>query len=104
MHYKSILISDVHLGTNSINHLLKIVSKINQLDFDMLLIGGDMIDSNSFKMDNLKYFDRILKPIYFVSGNHEYYHLNFEDKFSQFFYFKGEKFRSVCSEWYLKLF
>jgi len=49
----------------------------------MLLIGGDMIDSNSFKMDNLKYFDRILKPIYFVSGNHEYYLLNFEDKLSQ---------------------
>ena len=80
---KIIFISDVHLGTNSIKHLLKIVSKINQLDFDMLLIGGDMIDSNSFKMDNLKYFNRILKPIYYVSGNHEYYLLNFEDKFLQ---------------------
>ena len=80
---KILFISDVHLGTNSIKHLLKIVSKINQLDFDMLLIGGDMIDSNSFKMDNLKYFNRILKPIYYVSGNHEYYLLNFEDKFLQ---------------------
>ena len=80
---KILFISDVHLGTNSIKHLLKIVSKINQLDFDMLLIGGDLIDSNSFKMDNLKYFNRILKPIYFVSGNHEYYLLNFEDKLSQ---------------------
>ena len=49
----------------------------------MLLIGGDMIDSNSFKMDSLKYFNRILKPIYYVSGNHEYYLLNFEDKFLQ---------------------
>ena len=36
---KILFISDVHLGTNSIKHLLKIVSKINQLDFDMLLIG-----------------------------------------------------------------
>ena len=80
---KILFISDVHLGTNSTKHLLKIISKINQLDFDMLLIGGDMIDSNSFKMDNLKYFNRVLKPIYFVSGNHEYYLLNFEDKLSQ---------------------
>ena len=78
---KILFISDVHLGTNSTRHLLKIISKINQLDFDMLLIGGDMIDSNSFKMDNLKYFNMISKPIYFVSGNHEYYLLNFEDKY-----------------------
>ena len=34
-------------------------------------------------MDNLEYFNRILKPIYYVSGNHEYYLLNFEDKLSQ---------------------
>lgn len=80
---KILFISDVHLGTNSTKHLLKIVSKINQLDFDILLIGGDMIDSNSFKMNNLVHFKKILKPIYYVSGNHEYYLLNFEDKFSQ---------------------
>ena len=80
---KILFISDVHLGTNSTKYLLKIISKINRLDFDMLLIGGDMIDSNSFKMDNLKYFNKILKPIYFTSGNHEYYLLNFEDKLAQ---------------------
>ena len=80
---KILFISDVHLGTNSARHLLNIISKINQLDFDMLLIGGDMIDSNSFNFEILRYFNLVLKPIYYVSGNHEYYLLNFEDKFSK---------------------
>ena len=46
-------ISDTHLGSNSKKHLEKILSKIKDLEFDLLLIGGDFIDSSSFDLDDL---------------------------------------------------
>jgi len=78
-----IFISDIHLGTNSITHLKKILNKIKILDYDFILIGGDLIDSSSFNLSELSIFKNISKPIYFVTGNHEYYIKNFENKLSQ---------------------
>ena len=77
-----IFLSDLHLGSNSKNHLKKIIKKIKQVKYDLLLIGGDMIDSSKFDFDNLKLFFGIRKPIVFVSGNHEYYLRNFREKLS----------------------
>jgi len=78
--YNFIFISDIHLGTNPVKHLQKILDKINELKYDFLLIGGDLIDSNSFNIEKLKLFKSINKPIYFVTGNHEYYMNNFKEK------------------------
>ena len=81
--YNIIFISDIHLGTNTSKHLSKILSKLETLDYDFLLIGGDLIDSSSFKMNHLNLFNRIQKPIYFVNGNHEYYLKDFKNKIEQ---------------------
>ena len=81
--HQILFISDVHLGTNNINHLVKIIKKINKIDFDFLLIGGDLIDSSSFNFKDLNILKEINKPIYFVSGNHEYYLKDFQNKISQ---------------------
>ena len=70
---KIIFISDIHLGSNSAKHLKKIYSKIINVRFDLLLIGGDLIDSSSFNLQNLTIFKKIKTPIIFVSGNHEFY-------------------------------
>ena len=70
---KIVFISDIHLGSNSINHFKKIIKKIIPLNPDMILIGGDLIDSSSFQIDQLSILNKINKPIYFVTGNHEYY-------------------------------
>jgi len=75
-----IFISDTHLGSNSKKHLEKIYLKIKDLKFDLLLIGGDFIDSSSFNLDDLDILKNIRNPILFVSGNHEYYIKDFEDK------------------------
>ena len=74
-----IFISDVHLGTNSITHFKKILNKTMDLSFDFILIGGDLIDSNSFNLSYLSILKKINKPIYFVTGNHEYYLKNYSD-------------------------
>jgi len=75
---KFAFISDVHIGSNHPSSLKKLVSKINELDFSFLVIGGDLIDSSSFKIDDLKEFTKINKPIFFVTGNHEYYIHNYQ--------------------------
>ena len=75
-----IFISDIHLGSNSTKHLKKLINKINKINFDFILIGGDIIDSSSYNINELKLFEKITKPIFFVTGNHEYYIKNSELK------------------------
>ena len=48
-----VFISDVHIGSNHPSSLKKLVSKINSLDFNFLVIGGDLIDSSAFQIKDL---------------------------------------------------
>lgn len=70
---KLVFISDVHLGSKPRSHLEKIRAKLDCLDFDLLLIGGDLIDSSSYDMEDLTPLKGLSQPVLFVSGNHEYY-------------------------------
>ena len=81
--HQILFISDVHLGTNNKKHLIKIIKKISKINYDFLLIGGDLIDSSSFNFKDLNILKEINRPIYFVSGNHEYYLKNYQNKFNQ---------------------
>ena len=78
--YNFIFISDVHLGTNKVKHLSNILKKIKTIKYDFLLIGGDLIDSSSFKIEELSILNNIKKKIYFVNGNHEYYLKDYQEK------------------------
>lgn len=80
---KLIFLSDIHLGTNTKKHLERIYSKIKDLDYDFVLIGGDLIDSSGFKLNELKILKNINKPIFFISGNHEYYIKDFREKLKE---------------------
>lgn len=68
-----VFISDIHLGSNSERHLLKIIKEIKKYKIDFILIGGDLIDSSSAPIESLQHFKDFKCPIYFVTGNHEYY-------------------------------
>ena len=74
---KITFISDVHLGSNSKKHLEKIIHKVKDLNSDIILIGGDLIDSSKFDINHLKLFEQIKIPIFFTSGNHELYLENY---------------------------
>ena len=78
-----IFISDTHLGSNSKKQLEKILLKIKESEFDLLLIGGDFIDSSSFNLNDLDLLKNLKKPIIFISGNHEYYIKDYEKKLKQ---------------------
>ena len=68
-----IFISDIHLGSNSKRHLETICDKIHGLNYEHLLIGGDLFDSSAFDAEDLVLFKTMKGSIFFVTGNHEYY-------------------------------
>ena len=65
-----IFLSDIHIGSNSPKILKKIVPLINQQNPSFVLIGGDLIDSSSFKIQDLDEMKKINAPIYFFNGYH----------------------------------
>lgn len=83
-----VFVSDFHAGRYmKRNELIRIIEKINELDGDYLLIGGDIGDKKPLKY----YKDNDLKDIfnslkiknrYFVGGNHDDYSLSLYDNFN----------------------
>ncbi|MDA8710904.1 metallophosphoesterase [Alphaproteobacteria bacterium] len=71
--FSFIFLSDIHIGSNSPEILKRLVFLINQQNPSFVLIGGDLIDSSSFKIQDLDEIKKINAPVYFVTGNHEYY-------------------------------
>lgn len=73
---KIVFISDIHLGPwRSGQWLSKIVSKINGLQPDLVLLGGDYVERGTEYMESA--FDELSKlksplGIYGVMGNHDY--------------------------------
>jgi predicted MPP superfamily phosphohydrolase len=71
--YCLVFVSDIHLGSNDQNHLRRLISKVQEIKPEALLIGGDLLDSTSFQIEELNLFNDLNIPIYFITGNHEYY-------------------------------
>ena len=78
-----VFISDVHLGSNSKQHLEEICRKISQLDYEYLLIGGDLFDTSAFQISDLYPLKMIRKPILYVTGNHEYFVKNSRSRIAE---------------------
>jgi len=72
---KVVQISDIHLGPiNSGIYLKHIVDKVNTLNPDVVVITGDLFDGRYYyDKDILLVLNTIKAPIYFSSGNHDYY-------------------------------
>jgi len=70
-------LSDLHLGAmTSVKWLNKVVSQVNSLEADIVVITGDMVDDTYGEMAKFIPAFKTLKTkygIYAISGNHEYY-------------------------------
>lgn len=77
----TLIISDLHIGSRSINHkkVIKLLSKVN---FDRLILLGDIIDGwaftryRKFSKKDVKVIRKLLKrsekiPVIWISGNHD---------------------------------
>ena len=90
-----VFLSDIHIGSNSPKILNKMIPLINQQNPSFVLIGGDLIDSSSFKIQDLDEMKNIKAPIYFVTGNHEYY---IEDSQKHLNDFKNQNIKVLDNE------
>ena len=68
-------LSDIHVGHHrGRTYLEKIVEETNQRKPDLVLITGDLIDSEAaFFAGALEPLARFSVPVYYVGGNHEKY-------------------------------
>ena len=74
--YRIIQITDIHVGpTIRRSFIAKMVERINALSADLVVITGDLIDTNIDKikhdLEPLRYLNA---NCYFILGNHEYFH------------------------------
>ena len=83
-----VFVSDFHIGRYmKRKELVDVINKINELEGDYLLIGGDVGDRKPlkyYKDSDLKdIFDSLkIKNRYFVGGNHDDYSLSLYDSFN----------------------
>ncbi|MBW2965089.1 metallophosphoesterase [Candidatus Woesearchaeota archaeon] len=69
--YNIVFISDIHLGSEPAEWLDKVVHEIDVINPDMLLIGGDLVDSREITGDDLKSLKALEIPMFMVYGNHD---------------------------------
>ncbi len=82
-HYKTLVISDVHLGTKG-SKAKEVVRFLKQFSCDNLILNGDIIDgwqlkkSGAWKRKHTRFFNRLLKMInqhqthvFYLRGNHD---------------------------------
>lgn len=74
-----VVVSDIHLGTIIRNgHLEKIINKVNDLDPDIVLLPGDIVDEDIGPLidQNMSHTLTKIKSrlgVYAITGNHEYF-------------------------------
>lgn len=74
VHLKIVQLSDIHCGSVSENHLRRLVHKTNELNPDVVLITGDLLDpAGRLTSDLIEPLNRLTAPTYWVTGNHERY-------------------------------
>ena len=71
--HRIVQISDVHIGSRQGAYLERIVSRINRLEPDIVVITGDLVDSSAVGHDELKPLQQLHARTLFSIGNHERY-------------------------------
>ena len=73
--YRIVQISDLHNAKFGQNNE-KLIRKIASLEPDMIVVTGDLVDSNHTDFDVAIHFMESatqICPVYYVTGNHEYW-------------------------------
>ena len=73
--YRIVQISDLHNAKFG-KHNQKLVDRVRECEPDMIVLTGDLVDSNHTNVDRaVQFVDEIVKicPVYYVTGNHEYW-------------------------------
>lgn len=73
--YRIVQISDLHNAKFGKNNK-RLIDKVRECDPDIIVLTGDLVDSNHTNVDRaIQFVNEIVKicPVYYVTGNHEYW-------------------------------
>jgi len=75
-HFNIVQLTDVHVGrTIRQGFVERLVAATNQLRPDMVVITGDLVDLPVSRIrEDLAPLKNLQAPVYFILGNHEYFH------------------------------
>ncbi|MEA1960097.1 MAG: metallophosphoesterase [Bacillota bacterium] len=90
--YRIVHITDLHAKEFGEGQK-ELLSKVKDLEPDCIAVTGDMLDRSGDNIeDSMQFMNDLtgIAPVYFVEGNHEVWHPQFED------FIKGLREQSVC--------
>ena len=70
--------TDIHFNFLTHKQVRAFLSKVEEQAFDTLLLAGDLSNGRQLLRHLRMIEDQISRPVYFVLGNHDYYHSSFE--------------------------
>src|ERR1051325_7265267 len=71
---RALWLTDIHLNFLTDDQVDEFLSAVNEERADVVLIGGDIAESHDVAR-YLEWIDHSIEaPVYFVLGNHDYYH------------------------------
>lgn len=73
--YRIVQISDLHNAKFGKNNK-RLIDKVRECDPNIIVLTGDLVDSNHTNVDRaIQFVNEIVKicPVYYVTGNHEYW-------------------------------
>jgi len=72
--YKILQVGDIQYGSVSQKYMENVFELAAKQNPDMILFVGDLIDFDFYKEEDFNFLQNISIPIYFINGNHEFYH------------------------------
>lgn len=69
-----VYLADIQLGSTNKEFLEKTITLVNSLQPEFILFWWDIVDSDHYKESDFEILNTLQVPMYFITGNHEYYH------------------------------
>lgn len=66
--------ADTQFGSTSKKHFNRVIQTIIDQDPEFITFGGDLVDTDYYEASDFEALSQLEVPLYFITGNHEYYH------------------------------
>jgi 3',5'-cyclic AMP phosphodiesterase CpdA len=67
-------LTDIHLNFVRPDRVDRLADEVAARDPDAVLVGGDVAEADTWEVALVRLADRWERPVYFVLGNHDFYH------------------------------
>lgn len=72
--YNFVMVADIQYGSVSKQYMKDVFKLILKQNPQFIVFVGDLLDTNNYNDNDFNFLNEVDVPIYFVRGNHEFYH------------------------------